>query len=229
MNTQTLTKLALVTAIFILSSCGTSKSSKTTTEIISSSTVTDAGSKILTSCQKATGSDISVNISAIKDEYGNINNNLIKVKFNYLSQTVTTAGNTIRFFKWKVSGSQAYLDPNNLSAIRYDLASGNIDSSAQTSLNPNSISTTKGYYIELNDTEGLFQVLKVVVYNSSGSIATQMNILIPQFLGKPSDYAYNSDGSPRAQILQDMHPLRNTNTTGWTTQNYQTYYQASCF
>lgn len=224
------TTLIIATALLTLSSCGTSKSSlAAATTTVQASTVTNAGTKVVTSCQKAIGTDMSVNISAVKTSSGSINNSLVKIKFNRLSATATASGNTIRFFKWKVSGSQAYLDQTALTSTRYVLSSGEVDASAATSIAASSITTSQGYYVDLNDEAGVYQVLKAVVYSSTGSIVAQQNILIPQFLGVAADYAYNSDGSARAQILRDLHPLATTDVTGWTSANYASYYQATCF
>lgn len=225
----TTTLFLTATALLTLSSCGTSKSSQSATTTVQSSTVTNAGTKVVTSCQKAIGTDMSVNISAVKTSSGSINNSLVKIKFNRLSATATASGNTISFFKWKVSGSQAYLDQTALTSTRYVLSSGEVDASAATSIAASSITTSQGYYVDLNDEAGVYQVLKAVVYTSTGSIVAQQNILIPQFLGVAADYAYNSDGSARAQILRDLHPLATTDVTSWTSANYTSYYQATCF
>jgi hypothetical protein len=233
MNRQTLNQITfaatIIATVVLLSSCGTQKSSHSSTTLSSVNPALAATQKILTSCQKTAGTEMSVNISAVKNASGSINLSLVKIKFNRLSATATQAGNTIRFFKWKVSGDQAYMDQNALQATRYELSSGNVNDSGKTSLTASTITTTNGYYIDLNDTDGSFQVLKAVVYSSSGSIVTQQNILIPQFQAIPADYATNADGSARAQILQDMHPLRNTDTTGWTTQNFADYFAPTCF
>lgn len=224
------TALILAASIVTLTSCGSKKSSQATSNtIVQSSTVTNAGSKIVTSCQKAVGTDMSVNITATKTSSGAINNSLVKIKFNRLSSTATAGGNVIKFFKWRVIGSSASLDSTALNVSRYSLSSGNVDDSTKTYITASTVTTSQGYYIDLNDADGVYQVLKAVVYNSSGAVVAQQNILIPQFLGVPADYAYNSDGSARAQILRDLHPLATTDVTGWTSTNFVSYYQATCF
>lgn len=224
------TLILAATALLTLSSCGTSKSSESTVNTaIQSSTVTNAGTKVVTSCQKATGTDMSVNISAVKNSSGTINNSLVKIKFNRLSSTATASGNVVRFFKWKVSSNQAYMDQTPLTVTRYVLSSGTVDQSATNSITASTVTTSQGYYIDLNDAAGEYQVLKAVVYSSAGTIVSQQNILIPQFLGNPSDYAFNADGSARAQILKDLHPLALTDVTSWTSTTYSNYYSATCF
>lgn len=225
------TLILTATALLTLSSCGSSKSSQaaTTTVVNQSSTVTNAGNKVVTSCQKSVGTDMSVNISAVKNSSGTINNSLVKIKFNRLSATATASGNVIRFFKWKVSGNQAYLDQTALNTTRYVLSTGNADQASTSAVTASSVSTTQGYYVDLQDEAGVYQVLKAVVYSSAGAIVSQHNILIPQFLGAPADYAYNSDGSARAQILRDLHPLASTDVSAWSSTDYSNYYSATCF
>ena len=223
------TTLTLAAAILTLSSCGSSKSSQATTTTVQSSTVENAGNKIVTSCQKAVGTDMSVNITATKTSSGAINNSLVKIKFNRLSSLATQGGNKVVFFKWRVAGAEASMDSTPLNVSRYSLSSGNVDDSTKNYITASTVTTSQGYYIDLNDVDGVYQVLKAVVYNSAGSVVAQQNILIPQFLGVASDYAYNSDGSARAQLLRDLHPLAATDTTGWTSATYVSYYQATCF
>ena len=222
------TALILAASIVTLTSCGSKKSSAASnTTIVQSSTVTNAGNKVVTSCQKAVGTDMSVNISAIKNSSGAIDNNVVKIKFNRLSAAATASGNTIAFFKWRVAGSSASLDSTALNVTRYALSSGSVDDSTRTSITASTVTTSQGYYITLNDADGIYQVIKAVVYNSSGAVVTQQNILIPQFLGVPSDYAYNSDGSARAQVLRDLHPLATTDVSAWTSTDFVNYYQAT--
>ena len=226
----TTTLFLTATALLTLSSCGTSKSSQSAVNTaVQSSTVTNAGTKVVTSCQKAVGTDMSVNISAVKNSSGTINNSLVKIKFNRLSSTATASGNVIRFFKWKVANNQAIMDQTPATVTRYVLSSGSVDQSASNSITASTVTTSQGYYIDLNDAAGEYQVLKAVVYSSAGTIVSQQNILIPQFLGVAADYAYNADGSARAQILRDLHPLASADVTGWTSSTYSNYYAATCF
>lgn len=221
--------LSLTASVLTLSSCGTSKSSQSTSTTVQSSTAENTVNKIVTSCQKAIGTDMSVNITATKTSSGAINNSLVKIKFNRLSFLATAAGNKIVFYKWRVLGTSASIDSTALNVSRYNLSSGNVDDSTKNYITASTVTASQGYYIDLNDADGVYQVLKAVVYNSSGSVVAQQNILIPQFLGNASDYALNSDGSPRAQILKDLHPLAGTDTSGWTSASYISFYQATCF
>ncbi|MFN3454486.1 MAG: hypothetical protein ACK41T_05945 [Pseudobdellovibrio sp.] len=228
MNTSkmNLTTLVLALSSFIaLSSCGTQKSNSANPTTATSSS---SAYKSLASCYKNVSNDISLNISAVS-ENSSINPNWIKIKFNFLSSQVTKSGNFIKFYKWKALGSQYYVDNTPLSATAYNLTTKNSVGSATNSISTTSITTTNGYSIELNDPSAAYQVLKAVVYTSSGAVVAQIDTLIPQFYASYSDYGYNKDGSVRPESLKGLHPLKNTDTSAWTAETYTNYYNSFCF
>ena len=226
---QNKTKLSFaILGLAFLASCSNSKSNET--NFLSNTNGNMIYSqKQLASCNKTAGSDISINLSAVLDQVGNANPNYLKLKFNFLSTNATASGNVIRFFKWKVTGVQAYLDPTPLVANSYSLSSPQTLNPAQQNIDVSEVSTSNGYYINLNDADGSFQVLKVVIYNSSGQIVAQMNSLIPQFYGNYNDYVYNTDGTARASVLTDLHPMKAYAGQNLNSTQIASYYQAFCF
>jgi hypothetical protein len=229
MQNQT-TKIILVLAtIATLSSCGNSKSAGNNQNAITAASIAMNSQKPLTNCTKSMNSDISMNANAVLSSSGQVDMNWVKIKFNYLSAAATASGNTIRFFKWKVTGSQSFLDQTALSTQFYDLSSGQPTTNLNNITNASDITGARGLYVQLNDPTGAYQVIKAVVYNSDGQIVAQLNSLIPQFASRTTDYALNSDGTPRAQILTSMHPLAATVTTAWTQTDYANYFQNFCF
>jgi len=212
-----------------VSACGTSKSNSVNQNNFSSANSQLNSQKQLTNCSSSVNSDIALNINAITDSAGQIDPNWVKIKFNFLSTTATQSGNTVRFFKWKVSGGQSLLDQTPLSSQFYNLTSGQPTATAATSTSVVEISATRGLYLQLNDPSASYQVIKAVVYNSAGQVVSQINSLIPQFNSNLVDYSINSDGSPRAQILIDMHPLKSISTTSWSQASYTNYFQNFCF
>ena len=228
---ETLLKLTLVAAICTLFfSCSNSKSNET--KLNSNNTPPPSvinSQKPLTNCNKTVTADISMNLNALTDSAGQANPQWMKVKFNFLSTKVTAAGNVIRFFKWKVTNQQAYLDQTPLSQYAYETATGQPVTNASTDLAVNDITASRGFFVQMNDPDSSFQVLKAVVYDSNGQIVAQLNSLIPQFYANFADYQYNSDGTARAQLLTDMHPMKSVSSTGWTASQYASYYQQYCF
>lgn len=217
-----------VLSVIALSSCGTSKSNVVNTTTNSSNN-NISSQKPLANCNKSVSTDISLNMSTVNDSAGQVDPNWTKVRFNFLSTKATASGNVVRFFKWKVSGTQSTLDPIPLSTLFYNLENGQPTTESTSSVPVVEIATTRGLYVKLNDTIGQYQVLKAVVYDSAGAIVAQMNTLIPQFNSNYSDYRLNSDGTARAQVLLDLHPLKATDTTSWTQTQYSTYFQNLCF
>lgn len=220
-------KLALIAlAAALLTACGTSKSNPPST----SPTAYDfTSTKLLANCNKAKDENFSFNTASVTDSNGQYSSEWIKLKFNFLSTSVTASGNTIKFFKWRVVGGSAQMDSAPLSFAKYDISTGQILGSTVTSMNALEISATHGYYIQLNDPYTQFQVLKAVVYNSSGSVVAHINTLIPGFAASPTDYQYNSDGTARSVTLQEMHALYGQSVSGMTQLQMQQQFDAFCF
>lgn len=223
---KTISSLALIALALVLSSCGTSKSNETTGTSNTTTTTSIGTQKLVASCHKTADSNISMNINAVTDSSGYADPNTLKVKFNFLSTAVTASGNYIQFFKWKVTGTQAYLDPTPVTFSKFALSSPSVLGNTEQLITANTVTKSNGYLLNINDPQGTFQVLKAVVYSSAGKIIAQMNILIPQFYAQYSDYLYNSDGSTRATLLTDLHPLKGLN---YSAADSTSYFQSFCF
>ena len=225
-NTQI--KLVILTGIvLLLASCGTSKS--THQNISLSSTDTTAAPMGLAICNSRTTTDMAAHVSAYKYSNGTVDPSVIKLKFTSLSNEITQAGNTVRFFKWKVVQNQAVIEQTPLNITKYSLSTQQMDTQTTTAITATTISTSQGFYIDLNDTTLSHQVLKIAVYAANGSVLKQMDILIPEFKASPTDYMTNTDGSPRVQNLVNLHPLTGMDLTGWTAQNYTNFFSSKCF
>ncbi len=219
---QNTLKVALIlTVIGLLTACGTSKSDTPTLQ--SSNRFEVNSQKALAMCNKASDTNFSFNTSIVSDESGQISTQWIKFKFKFLNAEITKPGNVIKFFKWRVSNGQAVLSESALEVSAYDPATGQTTSAATNSVSANQLNNSQGFYINLADPESLFQVLKVVAYNSEGKVIGNLNSLIPAFYANPVDYQFNSDGSARAQILQDMHLLKGSTSTGSAAQYFNQY------
>jgi len=222
---KTLNLTLISSLILILSSCGTSKSGSSATSNLSSQ-----NQKVLASCAQNTNSQVSVNISAAAYSNGSINPSYVKIKFNSISSTLKQSGYKLIAYKWKVSNNQIVYDNNPLDISTYNLSTKAVTDYAETEKQMSSINTTSGYLIDLNDTTNSYQVLKLIITNSTGTeVISQINMLIPQFAAIPSHYAYNTDGTVRAQNLQDLHPLKNIDTSAWSSANFQQYFSNYCF
>lgn len=217
-----------VTALAALSSCGTSKSTVNTVE--QSSRVEVSAGKPLASCNRADNSNFSLSIANVIDPDGRANLNWVKLKFNFLSTDMTQTGYHVKFYKWRVVNNATQLDPVPLEFNTYTMSNGTTNSNTMSGMFTTDFNSQVGLYLNLkDDVQTPYQVLKTVIYKTDGTIAAQGNVLIPQLLANPEDYKLNPDGSPRNQLLQNMHLLYGRDVSTWSTSQIQQYFDQHCF
>jgi hypothetical protein len=218
----------LASTAIVIAGCGNSKSNELRE---SSQPVTISGNsgaeKPLTSCNKSANSDISLNVNAYFGPTGQVDSNWLKVKFNFLNQTLTTGDNTVRFFKWRMNNGEAQLDQTPLVFYTYPLSSPTQTSIAMNGLSTKSITSTQGFFVALQDDSASYQVLKVAVYNKDGQVIAQINTLIPQFNAVFEDYKLTDSGAARPATLLELHPLKAS--AGLSPSESSSYFQAFCF
>ena len=220
-------KLTLaLTALIALTSCGNTKEETNSNNL---NTFASTANKTLASCNKKSTADMGLNSTAVQDQMGTQDNNWLKIKMTFLSTKATASGNVLKFFKWKMVNGAAYLDQTPMSFYTYNISSGVSSTTAVTQITASTVNSSTGYNLYLNDSSGTYQVIKAVVYSSTGTVVAQSDSLLPQFLTDPVQYALNSDGSARSSNLQALHPLSATNTQAWTETQFTSYFQAFCF
>lgn len=224
-TTQILKLTLAVTAMIVLTSCGNTKEDTTSNTNSYASTAT----KTLASCNKKSTADIGYSSTVVQDQMGTQDNNWLKVKMTFLSTKATASGNVLKFFKWKMVNGAPYLDQTPMSFYTYNISSGVSSTTAVSQIAASSVNSLTGYNVYLNDSSATYQVIKAVVYSSTGSVIAQSDSLIPQFLSNPAQYAFNADGSARASGLQALHPLNGVNTAGWSDTAFANHFQAFCF
>ena len=217
-----------ILVLCLMASCSPTKSTSPNTTSSSASLLISAD-KPVALCNRTADSNFTFNTAVAQSTPGVYDNDVLKMKFSFISAASTTAGNTVSFFKWKVNGTVAELDPTPLTFYAYNASTGASVSTASTSYVASKISTSNGFYIKLNDVNGVYQVIKTVVYNSSGKVVSQVNSLIPAFYASPVDYQSNADGSTRADILQALHPLAAQISSGASVEQFQQSMQSFCF
>ncbi len=82
-------------AVVLLTSCGNKKTNLTP----QSSSVVISSQQALANCNRLTDSNMSYNVSVVKDANNEVSANWIKVKFNFLSSDLTQSSYLIRFYK----------------------------------------------------------------------------------------------------------------------------------
>ncbi|MEQ1722354.1 MAG: hypothetical protein ABL930_04205 [Pseudobdellovibrio sp.] len=217
-----------VIAVSFLTSCGTKKSNETTP---ASNSLVINSQQALASCNRVTNTNMTLHSATVVDSStGQISQDWIKTKFSFLSADATKTGYYLKFFKWRVVGSTAQLDPTPLQFAAYLISSGQTASETMDSVLITQITSQYGFYIRLNDdSQHPYQVLKAVVYKTDGTIAAQSDILIPQFSASPIDYKLNADGTTRADNLQKLHPLYGTDVSAWSAAQIKQNVDQYCF
>ena len=216
--------LALVS--YFATSCSSSKSNNTNS---TSTGVTINGKAVLATCSKAVDSKLSLSVATFADQVGNTDPLWIKVKFNTISPELTKAGVTMRFYRMKSAGNDANLDNTSLQSQTYNVSTSQPNSNLTQTVSAQVINTASAFYVYVNDPQSLYQILKVAFFDSSGKTIENFNILIPEFLANPVEYQLNADSTARSQYLQDLHPLKSTTTTGWSSETFNNFFQQFCF
>jgi predicted small secreted protein len=230
MKTKTLIKISVLISALVLSACGTSKSTATgTTE--SASRVEVDSAKPLASCNQMSKAGLmTMNIANVIGSDGKANQDWVKIKFTSVDASISSTGYFLRLYKWRVINNSVQLDSVPLSVYAYSLSSGQATSNPSTGIYTNSINSQTGFMVKLNDDlANPYQVIKVVAYKSDGTVIDNQNVLIPQFFASPADYKLNSDGTVRADLLQQLHPLYGQDVTGWSFSQMQQVFDQYCF
>lgn len=230
MKTQTLIKVSVLVSAMVLSACGTSKSTNTgATEL--ESRVEVSSEKPLASCNQLSKAGLmTMNIANIINNDGKANQDYVKVKFGSIDSAHNKPGYYLKFYKWRVINNAVQLDNVPLAAYSYNLSTGAATSNATTGVYISSLTAETGLILKLNDDlNNPYQVLKVVAYMSDGTMIDHVNVLIPQFLASPEEYKFNSNGTSRASILQQLHPLYGQDVTGWSFSQFQESFDQYCF
>ncbi|MFZ3231576.1 MAG: hypothetical protein WA160_15315 [Pseudobdellovibrio sp.] len=217
-----ITVLSVLTALSFLTACGNTKSQTATP------TVNLYAIKPLAYCNTSTDTNFAFNTAIVNDQSGQISGDWIKLKFNFLNANITKSGNVIKIFKWRVTGTQTILDQSPLNLATYDFSTGQTNSAVTTSYPADQLNGQYGLYIQLNDPSVVFQAIKIVAYNSAGAVIGNINSLIPTFYANPADYTLNSDGTPRALILQQLHALYQ-NPVAYNADQFKQYFDQYCF
>lgn len=229
MKKQTLIKITVsVITLGLFTSCGASKSNQFSNQTTSYEFSSQQSQ--LANCNRMNTDKLTLNLSVVTDSGGIVNSNWLKLKFSYLSSDITQTGYSVRFYKWRIVGTSSQLDSNPLQFASYNLSTGVSSNQLVSAVYATEINNSNGYYLQLNDdAQYPYQALKVVVYKSDGTVATQSDMLIPQFYTSPTDYQKNSDGSARSLTLQKLHPLYGTDVSALTTTQMKQKFDQYCF
>lgn len=243
-NAQLLKTIAALASITLLSACGASNQS-----LNSSSTLPNtylSSDKPLASCSETVGTDLKGRLQAVKDSAGNVRSDLVYLRLTALPSGFSSGSNYIAMWKWLANSSgYTYLDGTALEFKLINASTSQEITGWRTTLTWSDVSAAASnmgvadaqaffnkvkIMVNLKDTKGEYDVLKVTSYESSTNKAvSQADGLIPLFYANPSDYAYESDGSLRADILESLHPLKSYTSQGFSGAQFKSMAEALCF
>lgn len=209
------------------------------TEVVDSTNTTSAKAY----CNQGSGSTFTAQVKAWIEGSKVTRYDFFKAKLT-LAESFKTNGNYVQMFRWKAnSAGQTYLDstPLQFRLITNAGVSASDYMSAMSWQNVTQLAsalkatTVAGLFqqvqliVDARDPYAEFDVIKIVVYNSSNQPVDQKDILLPVFSADPVGYAKEADGSARANILRNLHPLKSMQGQSWTPAHYQTIVNGYCF
>jgi hypothetical protein len=240
-QTKTIATFLLVLMAAMISACG-NKGDNGSTESASltppTTTITSSNGTVYASCGQASATNMTVNIESYIDSTTGRRDDLMRLKVVNLDPNFATNGNYLEMWRWKADSSGATsIDSTPLQFRVESISDGSLMtgwvqalhwsdlSSLAASLG---VSTVADLFarvtitVDTRDTALEYDVIKVVSYNSSNAVSTQVDLLMPLFALQPTDYA-----ATHPSILQNLHPLKNM--SGYSTPDLTSAIAGYCF
>lgn len=238
---QIFSTILLLSATAFLTACGATKAQEGTTN----SSSVDTSSKPLSYCSQAANSDVSAKLKVYMDQSNNVRYDYVYVRLAAIPSNFQSGGSYISMWKWMANSSgSTYLDNTALNMMLVS-NSGQALTDWKSSLRWSDIQTAasnQGYsdaaaflnnvnvLVDLKDTNGEYDVLKISNYDASTNKATsQVDALLPMFYASPADYAFEANGAARASVLQSLHPFKDYINQGYTASQFKSMAVSLCY
>ncbi|WP_374078976.1 hypothetical protein [Bdellovibrio bacteriovorus] len=244
---QIFSTILTLSAVAFLTACGSSNqvgssdlSSRLPIDTSSSST------KPVSYCNQATGTEITAKLRAYVDSSNTVRMDYAYARLTALPTNFKTDKTYISMWKWMTNSSGAsHLDSTPLNFLVANATTGQILTAWKTTLrwsdvvtiasgmgitDPQTFFNSVNILVDLKDTQGEYDVLKITNYDlSTNKALSQTDGLLPLFYANPADYATESNGAARAQVLRDLHPFKNYVGQGYSASQFQSMAQGLCF
>lgn len=201
--------------------------------------------KAVAFCNIMTGPETSGLLKAFRDTNGTLRFDLTYLKLTSVASSFTNDTGYIRMYRWQAAPTgYVYLDPNPLSFYIHNpqtnsavtgwvstLKWSDISTAAQSLgyNNPTSFFNAMQIIVNVADAAGEYDVLQVTNYDSTTHKATsQTDALLPLFYASPAEYAFETNGMTRANVLRGLHPYANLGGQ-YTGAQYAQMAQSYCF
>lgn len=243
---QLFTTILTFSAVAFLTACGSSKNAVGTSDFSSRSTDTSTSSKPLAYCNQVTGTEISAKLKTYTDSSSTVRMDYVNVRLTAIPSNFEDSTTYIAMWKWLANSSgNTYLDSTALKFILVNASTGQAITGWKNTLRWSDVSAIAknmsysdaatffanvNILVDLKDANGEYDVLKITNYSvSTNKAVSQADALLPLFYANPADYAYESTGAGRAQVLQDLHPLKNYANQGFSAAQFQSMTNNFCF
>ncbi len=231
-----------------MAACGSRKESgsvENSSRIVSLPPTQPAGSKPLAFCNSGTSAEISAKVKAYQN--GNIYDmSLVWLRLTTLPADFSSNSSYIAMWKWLANSSgAAHLDGTALNFMLYDDKTGkpltswkqtlmwkDISSIAEAKeiTDPNKFFENVSLVVDLKDSAGDYDVLKITKYeHSTNKALSHLDTLLPLFHANPVDYAIETNGAARAEVLQNLHPFKSYTDKGFSNSQFQAMAKDLCF
>lgn len=233
MKAQNLLKKVVLTSLVTIAgfSCSKQKSQSASTPLNSNI----YGTSTLAYCSIGSSTNSTVQLTAFIDANGQVRPDLMKIRFNSVSSKFyEDSASAIQIFRWKADNTnQVYLDSTALDLTVFRVSDGAEVLTANhlrwSSLGSSTSDKINQYVvrINLNDSIGEYDAIKIVLYSSSGEVIDTLDALLPVFESHPSTYAVDPTGGSRAAVLQALHPFKAMGAT--SAQQLSVQAKSYCF
>jgi hypothetical protein len=240
------TTILTLSAATLLTACGASKqvgALESSSRIIDTTTT---GAKPLAYCNQATGTEINAKLKAYTDSSNTVRMDYVYVRMTSLPANFKSDSTYISMWKWlSNTAGNTYLDSSALKFILVNASNGQALTGWKNTLRWSDVSSiasgmgiedAQAFFdkvsilVELKDAQGEYDVLKITNYDmTTNKSLSQTDALLPMFYANPADYAKESSGADRAQVLQGLHPFKNYANQGFTSAQFQSMAANLCF
>lgn len=228
MKASLLNKLSIIASSLILISCSQNTTTSFSAEVSDGArTTSNIKDKAILFCNQSTSNSIKMN-SMVYSENNQIRPDFIWMNISQLPSQFEQ-GQYIQIYRWKADTNTApYIDTTPLKFRMISKSNHQISTGYANFARWNELSATahqmgeasaSGFFqnsnllIDLKDYRAEFDAIRLVFYNSDGSVAQAIDHLIPSFYASPLHYAFEDNGKSRSNSLQALHPFVGQSST----------------
>lgn len=168
------------------------------------------------------------------DNFSNPRPESLRIWIPRIASDFDTSNFQVRFYRWKANEkNEVYFDPTpltvrieekvglsqvsstNLAAINWGILKNEFTSRSKTISSLSDTFNKYSFVINLKDTSGDYEVLKIAVYDANNNKVEEADVLIPAFYAHPITYEQT-----KPPVLTQLHPLKDLRSTSWSGEHF---------